>query len=353
MGLLKLDALGLSALSVLHYAFDLIKRNHDTEINIEEDVDFEDPNVYEEFRNGNCTGIFQFNTWGIRELVQELRVDNFDLLSATTALFRPGPLRSGFTEKFKRIRNGFEEEEYFSPVVKDLLQPTLGVIVYQEQIMLATHYLTGWSMLESDKFRKVLDWDQDHLIEPYHEPFVKSCMDNLFADESEAEHLWHEIEQYRSYLFNKAHAYAYTAISFYDMWTKCYFPAEFLCASLTYGADENKKHCLINALEYGLKVQFPKVGKSHAILWETDGETLYMPFVEIKGFGEKTATKAMNYNDDTKRDGFFGDPREYFSGKMLNLLEGINAFDDTIPTDIEGKLSFDIDQETFRLIRGE
>jgi len=349
MGMLKLDVLGLSALSVLHYAFDLIKKNHGKEVNYDI-IDLDDDEVYEEFREGNCTGIFQFGTYGLKKLVQEIRVDSFNMLSIATALYRPAPLQSGLTDSFKSRRNGFEKWKYVYKGLRPILKDTLGIIIYQEQIMLAVSSLSGFSFHKSDKMRKVLDKNDSFQIESFKDDFIKGCMKHSGIREDQAKQIWDEIKNWAGYSFGKSHAYAYTMISYFDMWTKINFPAEFICASLTYGSDDIKNDLLVNAIEYGLDINFPKVGFSNAEVWETDGKNLYMPFIEIKGFGEVLSNKAQNIS---KNKAFFEDKRSVFSGNMLKLLEGINAFEEGIPNDIEGKLSFDIDKKLFNYLKGE
>ena len=319
MGMLKIDILGLSNLSIMSYCKELIKQNHNIEINFEE-IDLEDNLVLREFARGNCIGIFQFNTYGLSKLCKELRVNNFDLLMHIVAMHRPAALRSGMVEEFKT--NYFRKEKNVHGNKLDkILYDTYGIIIYQEQVIRIIVELAQMSFINADRIRKLLDHEDKESLEQYRYPFIQGCIKNDI-DRLDAIKIWKNLISYGGYGFCQAHACGYTILSFMNQWAKVYYPAEFMCASLTFSPLDKKQELINEAYRIGLKVIPPKVGISHATLWTLKGKTVYTPFIEVKGVGEKYAEQMMKI----KNRGFFEQEQK---GRVNAILNKINAYDET------------------------
>jgi len=326
MGMLKLDVLALSTLSIFHYAFDLIKKNCDIDIDFSK-ISLEDKKVYNEFSNGNCVGIFQFGTYGLRKLAKELKIDSFDLLSAATALYRPAPLQSGLVDEFKERRNDNSKIEYDHEKLENILKDTLGIVVYQEQIMQSISALSGFSLHDSDKLRKALDKNNEDKIKEFKNDFVDGCINNGIKKE-QIGFIWKKIKSWGGYGFNRSHAYAYSVLSYCGMWLKVYYPTEFICASLTHGSDDKKDELIQEAYRLGLLIVLPKIGISDSIKWIAKDKKLYTPFIEVKGFGEKAVEKIKDKKQKLQ-NGFFNVENKIKnkSTKIDKILDDIGAFD--------------------------
>jgi len=341
MGMLKLDILALTELTILQNTFDLIKKNYNKIINYKS-IDLEDASVYKKFANGDCVGCFQFNTYGLRNLCKDLYVDSFSILATATALFRPAPLRKGLTDEFINRRNG-SKWRLMHYKLKDILEDTYGILVFQEQAMMISNVIANFSMKDADKFRKALDKEDSDEIEKYRKSFIDGCIENNISEEK-AFQIWNELSLYGGYGFNRSHAFAYTLISYYDMWCKVYYPAEFICSSLSFCNDEKKSELINEALKIGLTVCFPKIGHSKPFLWNAKNDNVYMPYIALKGIGDVTANKIDSI---FKKDGFF--KIDEIKGRAKNILNDAGAFDiKARPRNINSILSFDISNDVLK-----
>lgn len=201
MGLVKIDFLGLSALSRMHECLNLIKESGET-VNLE-DIDLNDKNIYKMIDKGDTTGIFQLGTYGIKRLCQNLGIEEFKDLYNVTALYRPGPLSAGITEEFVARKNG----KHFSAIceeMEDVTKDTYGCIIYQEQVMFACNKIGGMDWGKCDKIRKLMAKTKGvEALLPFKEEFVKNAVKNTKLTESEASTLWEELAQFGKYGFNK------------------------------------------------------------------------------------------------------------------------------------------------------
>lgn len=326
MGMLKIDILGLSNLSIVNYTRELIKTNYNIDLDINT-IDINDKKILREFARGNCIGVFQFGTYGLRKLCKDLKIDSFNLLAHTTALYRPSSLRSGMVDEFKFNRQKNIRKKHNNKL-DDILSDTYGIIIYQEQIINIINKLALMPFTEADKIRKLFDKENKEELSKYKYKFIQGCMSNNI-NRLEAINIWNILNKYGGYQFNKSHAFGYTLLSFLNMWLKYYYPTEFMCASLTYSNPDKKKELLEETKHMGLKVMTPKIGLSDKEKWVSKNKVIYMPFTEIFGIGEKFAEKIV----DIKDSGFFDNE---IKGKLKNLLNEIYAFDKT--KIYEGKL---------------
>jgi DNA polymerase III subunit alpha len=327
VGMLKVDVLGLSNLSIMNHFKELVKTNHDIDVNFIEDVDLEDKEVLKEFAEGNCVGIFQFGTYGLRKLCRKLKIDSFELLTHTTAIYRPATLQSGLVDDF--IESRFSGKRKTDSKFQDVLKDTYGLMIYQEQVMQVVNELANLSFVDADKIRKLLDSLDRESLTQYRLPFINGCIANKMA-RGQAKICWEELIKYGGYSFNKSHATAYTMLSFWNMWAKHYFPVEFMCASLTFSSSAEKKEELFDECErMGVKMISPKILHSDPIKWVGKNGRIYVPFIEIKGIGEQYAEKISKIKMPNKQ-GFYevNDFSGSINARLFGILNKVEAFDD-------------------------
>lgn len=343
VGLMKLDVLGLSTLSVLNYTRELIKENHKIDIDFEK-LDLNDPKCYEEFSKGNTIGCFQVGTYGQRKFCQELGIENFEMLTHATSLYRPGTLRSDLSSSFVNRKKGFELIKYIHPLIEEITKDTYGIILYQEQLMQMVVKLAGMDWGKANKIRKIVAKSKgaEAFLE-YENEFVEGCLKQKTLSELEAISLWGNLSSWGAYGFNKSHACSYSKNTYRTMWLKIYYPAEFICALLTYGvrktdksAEEKRNEYISEAFRLGIEIRPPKVGISDPQFWKIKNNILYAPFTEIKGIGEKTAEAFQNIKDG---QGFYesGKSKRKIPDKFMKILDEIKAYDDSSVRDEESE----------------
>jgi DNA polymerase-3 subunit alpha len=262
VGMLKMDFLGLKTLTVLHDAVQMIRDRHGEEIDLD-GLDLGDPQVYELLRDGHTAGVFQFESPLATDMLRQLRVDRFDDLVATNALMRPGPLDSGMYQVYTRRKRGEEAVRYPHPSLKEILAPTYGVILYQEQVMRIPYVLAGFSLAEADVLRKAVGKKDQDLVESELERFIERCL--LRGHQRRVvEDIAAQIQTFGRYGFNKSHSVAYSILSFQTAWLKVHYPAEFMASLLSseIGGTDKVVAYINEAREMGLDVLPPSVNES-------------------------------------------------------------------------------------------
>jgi DNA polymerase III subunit alpha len=303
-GLMKLDILGINALTILNEAKELIKINTGKDI-VYEDIELDDPKILKEFSNGNTTGIFQFGTYGIKKLCKEMGVSDFITLSHINALFRPGPLGAGMVDIFIDRKNNGKKTPKQNPIIEKITKDTYGIVVYQEQLMQIVNEVAGLDWTIADKVRKIVAKSKGgEEFAKFKNTFAKGCVKNKTLNKEEAEKLWDELATFGAYGFNRSHSVGYSVLAYWQMFIKIYYPLEFICASLTCGSDNSKPDMIENALRKDYDIRPPKIGKSDSKKWVVKNDIIYCPFIEIKGFGESTA-KEVSVRKSKVNNGFF------------------------------------------------
>lgn len=337
-GVLKLDLLGLRALSVLDYARKLIKKNHDIEIDYNS-IGLDDPKCYSEISKGYGTAVFQFGGPNMKKFVKQLGVDDFETLFACSAIHRPGPMIGGMTESYMKRKNGLEEIPIQHPLIDEITKSTQGVLIYQEQIMALTVKIAGFTWEEADQVRKVMAKSKGaEAFKAFEKKFVEGCVKLGTLREDKALSIWHELSGSGSYLFNKSHAVVYTLLSYWNLWLKIYYPLEYMVASLTYGAedDDQRDEYVEEIFRLGLEIRPPKVGISKAEEFVIYEGRVYLPFGSIKGVGDKTSQSFEKLKLKTEAKGFAKkEEKSPVSTRFLNILEKIGAYEDKPLTDEE------------------
>jgi DNA polymerase-3 subunit alpha len=261
-GMLKMDFLGLTTLTVIHDAVKAIEARTGQPVNLDA-VPLDDSKVYQMLRAGRTTGVFQFESPLATDMLRSMRCDRFDDLVASNALMRPGPLDAGMHRVYQRRKRGEEPVAYALPELEDVLSPTYGVITYQEQVMRIAQLLAGISLAEADVLRKAVGKKDADLIKQELGKFVEKSVARGY-DRNVIEELAGQIETFGRYGFNKSHSVAYSILSYQTAWLKAHHPAEFMAALLSssIGDTDSVVKFINEARELGIEVLPPDVNES-------------------------------------------------------------------------------------------
>src|SRR5690349_132460 len=261
-GMLKMDFLGLTTLTVIRDALDNIERRTGTRPDLN-GIDFADPPTYQMLRAGRTTGVFQFESALATDMLRSMRCDRFDDLVASNALMRPGPLDAGMHKVYQRRKRGEEPVSYALPELEPILEPTYGVITYQEQVMRIAQALAGISLAEADVLRKAVGKKDAELIKKELGKFVEKAVGRGY-NKKIIDDLAGQIETFGRYGFNKSHSVAYSVISYHTAWLKAHYPAEFMAALLSssIGDTDSVVKFINEAREVGIEVLAPDVNES-------------------------------------------------------------------------------------------
>ncbi len=303
--LIKFDFLGLKTLTVIDNALKLIKRRYNKTINFNE-LDENDPKVYELIRTGHTIGLFQIESSGMQSLNERLKPDNFEDIIAVLALYRPGPMESGMLDDFIERKHGrkkvfypFEEVSFDS--LKETLEPTYGMIVYQEQVMQIVQIIGGFSLGYADIIRRAMGKKKD--MSGYKEEFCDGAVKQGY-DREKAGKLFELIEKFAGYGFNKSHSAAYAMITFQTAYLKCYYPQEFMAALLTSEQDNTDKivKYIDEVKRLGIKLLPPSVNRSFiefsAITTEEGDEAILFGLGAVKGMGSSAISKIIEAREE-------------------------------------------------------
>jgi DNA polymerase-3 subunit alpha len=261
LGLIKLDALGLKCLSVIDDTVEMIRERHGRDI-VLQDIDLEDKKVYKMLSGGYTKGVFQCEAVPYTNLILKMGgVFSFAELAASNALVRPGAMNTIGAEYIAR-KNGESTVTFAHDDMRSFTEETYGEILYQEQVMLTMTELAGMSMATADKVRKIIGKKKDvKEFEQYQAEFIEGASKKVHR--SIAEKLWHDFEAHAGYSFNKSHAVAYSMLSYWTAWLKCYYPLEFMYATLKNEGDKDARtEYLIEAKRLGVPVKLPHVNTS-------------------------------------------------------------------------------------------
>ena len=298
--LIKFDFLGLKTLTVIDNALKLIQKRYGKRIDWNE-IDLNDKKVYELIQSGHTLGLFQIESDGMQRLNARLKPTNFEDLIAVLALYRPGPMESGMLDDFIERKHGRKQvyypfEEVSFDELKEVLEPTYGMIVYQEQVMQIVQTIGGFSLGEADIIRRAMGKKKRDLMEEYKREFVKRASKRGF-DAKKSEILFELIEKFAGYGFNKSHSAAYAMITFQTAYLKAYYPQEFMAALLTSEQDNTDKivKYVDEVKRLGIKLLPPDVNRSmlEFSATEDNGEDVILfGLGAIKGVG-KTAVLSI------------------------------------------------------------
>lgn len=238
LGLVKFDFLGLKTLTILDKTMNYIKENG-TDFSLK-DIPFDDKKTYGLLSSGQSTGIFQLESSGMRDILVKMRPSRFEDLIALVALYRPGPLGSGMIEDFIKMKRGKAPTRYGLPQLKEILDETYGVILYQEQVMSIANRLAGFSMGQADILRKAMGKKNPEKMQKQKEAFITGATSKGIP-EKKASRIFELIASFAEYGFNKSHSAAYACIAYQTAYLKAHYPVEFMAATLSSDLDSTDK----------------------------------------------------------------------------------------------------------------
>ncbi|HUJ20720.1 MAG TPA: DNA polymerase III subunit alpha [Bryobacteraceae bacterium] len=231
LSLLKMDFLGLTTLTLIDDAVKLIEKRHGVKL-VLEDLPLEDAKAYETFSRGFTSGVFQFESPGMRDILRRYQPTRIEDLTALNALYRPGPLQGGMLDDFIERKHGRKAIAYDLPELKEILEETYGVILYQEQVMQIASRLAGYSLGEADILRRAMGKKKAEEMAAQRERFMKGALERGFP-QRKIEKIFDLMEQFAGYGFNKSHSAAYAFLAFVTAYLKAHYPVDFMAALLT------------------------------------------------------------------------------------------------------------------------
>ena len=295
-GLVKFDFLGLRTLTIIDWALQSINagKTKDDEDFVEiESIPLVDESVFDLIKTGRTTGIFQLESSGMQNLIVRLKPDCFEDIIALVALFRPGPLESGMVDNFIARKHGREkvsypDAQYQHDSLKETLEPTYGVILYQEQVMQIAQILSGYTLGEADMLRRAMGKKKPEEMAKQRSVFEQGAINNG-VDGSLAMKIFDLVEKFAGYGFNKSHSAAYALVSYQSAWLKTHYPAEFMAAQISSDMDNTDKvvHMINECYSMGLTVDVPDINQGQIHFKPVKGENrLIYGLGAIKGAGE-------------------------------------------------------------------
>ncbi|EIY4746342.1 DNA polymerase III subunit alpha [Campylobacter upsaliensis] len=312
--LIKFDFLGLKTLTLIHNAIKLIKERYNKDI-VWESIDVNDSKVYKTIQSGNTLGIFQIESDGMQSLNARLKPENFEDLIAVLALYRPGPMESGMLDDFIDRKHGLKKIIYPFDVLKEVLEPTYGVIVYQEQVMQIVQIIGGFSLGGADVVRRAMGKKDPEKMAKLKDEFANGAEKQGY-NRAKAEDLWELIVKFAGYGFNKSHSAAYGLITFQTAYLKTYYPSEFMAALLT--SEQNKIENVAMYIEemkkMNIKLLPPRINKAisefSAIKQEGGTEAIVYGLGAIKSVGRPAIENILELRS---KNGDFKDLHDFLS----------------------------------------
>ena len=319
VGLLKMDFLGLKTLSIIKDATDNIKKSKGVVIDIEK-LPLDDKLTFELFSNGETTGIFQFESTGMKRYLRDLKPNRFEDLIAMNALYRPGPME--YIPKFIRRKQGLEKIDYPLPVMEKYLDDSYGITVYQEQVMLLSQELGGFTKGEADSLRKAMGKKKKSIMDEMKVKFQEGCSKHGY-DENIVNKIWSDWEAFAQYAFNKSHSTCYALVAYQTGWLKANYPAEFMAAVLSRNINDIKKITTFmdETRRMGMEVLGPDVNESNLKFTVNKAGNIRFGLGGIKGVGESAVLQLIEERD---KNGTFNHIYDLVERVNLNSLNKKN-----------------------------
>ena len=336
IGLLKMDFLGLSTLTIIGDAIDAVRENHGIEIDLDT-LALDDKQTYELLARGDTLGVFQLDGSGMRSLVKAMKPTHFGDVSAAIALYRPGPMAANAHIAYAERSNGRAPAEPIHPELKDALEPILGesyhLLVYQEQVMAIAQQLAGYTLGEADLLRKAMGKKKPEVIAKESAKFIGGMKEKGFSEES-AQTLWDTILPFAGYAFNKSHTAGYALVAYWTAYLKAHYPAEFMAAQLTSNANNKDKSAiyLAECRRMGVKVLPPDVNESKVAFAAVDGNIRF-GLGAIRNVGSNVAqaivdTRQQKGQSTDVHDFLAKVPVQVCNKRLLESLAKAGAFDE-------------------------
>src|SRR5216684_267926 len=285
MGLLKMDFLGLRTLTVIDDAIKSAKAVEGVSIDIE-NLPLDDPEVFRLFQEGRTKGVFQFESGGMVDVLRKSRPTHFEDLAALNALYRPGALDAGMVDVYVKVKTGAQKPKYLVPLMKELLEETYGVIVYQEQVMQIAQRVAGYSLGQADLLRKAMGKKDVVVMAAERGKFVEGAAAKGY-DKKKANEIFDYIEPFARYGFNKSHSVAYALVAYQTAWLKVHYPRHFMAALMTSEMDRTDfvVKFINESSQMGIEVMPPDVNESN-FAFTVVGPNIRFGLGAVKGVGE-------------------------------------------------------------------
>ncbi|MCG3167711.1 MAG: DNA polymerase III subunit alpha [Bacteroidia bacterium] len=283
-GVIKMDFLGLKTLTILRDALIMIKQNHGVDIDLDT-IPLDDKKTFELYQRGETNGTFQFESPGMQKHLKDLKPDKFEDLIAMNALYRPGPIE--YIPNFIARKNGKEKVSYDLPEMEEFLQETYGITVYQEQVMLLSQKLAGFTKGDADVLRKAMGKKDKATLDKMKSKFIEGVKKNSL-DETVCEKVWKDWEAFAQYAFNKSHSTCYAFVAFQTAYLKAHYPAEYMASVLTHNLSNIDKVTFFmeESKRMGIPVLGPDINESEYRFAVNKSGQIRFGLGAVKGVGE-------------------------------------------------------------------
>ena len=333
VGLVKFDFLGLSNLTVMDKAVKIIaSKGLSKELIDIDQLKLDDPKVFKLLQDCDTTGVFQLESEGMRGYLKKLKADCFEDIVAMLALYRPGPLDAGMVDDYIQVKHG-AKVRYPHQMLEEILKPTNGVFLYQEQVMKSAQIMAGYSLGGADILRRAMGKKKVEEMAQQREVFVKGASKKNI-DEKKANEIFDLIDKFSGYGFNKSHSVAYAYISYQTAWLKAHFPAPFMAAVLSGVMDDTDRVAFTvgESKKKGVKVISPDINQSEYEFSITDNKTIVYGLGAIKGVGEALVNEIVMEREKNSDyldifDFCFRIEKKYLNRRAIEALIYAGAFD--------------------------
>ena len=319
VGMLKMDFLGLKTLSIIKDAVDNIKESRGIEVDIDH-LPMDDQPTFELYSRGDTTGLFQFESPGMKKYLKDLKPNRFEDLIAMNALYRPGPME--YIPSFINRKHGKQKIEYDLPEMEEYLKDTYGITVYQEQVMLLSRKLAGFTRGEADSLRKAMGKKIKKMMDELKVKFEEGCTRNGISKQK-IDKIWTDWEAFAQYAFNKSHSTCYAYVSYQTGYLKANYPAEFMAAVLSRNITDIKKigQFMDECRRMGISVLGPDVNESNVRFTVNEKGDIRFGLGAIKGVGENAVTSII---EERMKNGPFKDIYDFVERNDLHQVNRKN-----------------------------
>ncbi len=333
IGLLKMDFLGLSNLTIINNTLRIIRKVYKKEINISE-LPLDDEATFKLFQRGDTTGVFQLESAGMKKHLRDLKPDKFEDIIAMVALYRPGPMQ--FIDSFIQRKHGREEITYLHPKMEDALKNTYGILVYQEQFMQISKDLAGFSGGQADTLRKAVGKKKLDLMAEIKPQLIEGALKNSDISKRDIEKFWNQLQEFANYCFNKSHAACYALVAYWTAYLKANYPSAFMAALMTNARDDTERLALMIAEcnRAGIEVLAPSINESFSDFAIVPGTNkVRFGMAAVKGVGVAIVEEVA---EERKKNGKFKSIIDFakrmagskFNRKAWEALTKTGAFDE-------------------------
>lgn len=344
-GLLKIDFLGLRNLGVIDECIQLVEKTKNIKIDLDQ-IPLDDQKTFDELCKGNAIGVFQLESSGMRQLMIQLQPQSIKDIMALISLYRPGPMGSGMDKLYINRKHNRVPIDYDHPKMKSALEDSLGIMLYQEDVLAVARELAGFTVSEADDLRKVIGKKQMDKIPKIRKKFVEGCLSTVDISEDKANKIFSDIEYFGGYGFNRAHAASYAMVSYITAYLKTHYTAEYMAALLTSVAGNKDKSALYlsDCRNMGIKVLPPSINKSlHDFEVISDNEVLF-GLSAINGIGPAIADAIIASRDvknpyRTLHDFFRRCDSSVLKKSTIEHLAAAGAFDEILNIEEEFEIS--------------